>query len=106
MGTRSTVTGVNTIRRWTRTSLRPKGEVQPAERSAGAACAPCHGGARAVSGVVGDSRSGRGGVREGGNGSAADIACPKGSPQGERSEANLPGRDTGNGARQKSAWPP
>ena len=70
IGTRSTVTKVNTIRRQTWTSLLASGEVHPLERSGGAAQMPSHGGTCVTFGVVGDSRSGRG------------CACEDGSPVG------------------------
>jgi len=66
LGTRSTATRVNTIRRRTRTSLRGTGEVDPLETSKGNAHEPRHGGQCVVSCVVGGSRSGRGGAREDG----------------------------------------
>jgi len=78
VGTRSTATQVNTIRRWTRTSPRVKGEVGSPERSGGIAWGPGHGGPHAASGVVGGSRPGRGYAREDGRsaGTGRRKRCP------------------------------
>ena len=82
VGTRSTATRVNTIRRRIRTSLRGIGEVAPLETSKGSAHVPSHGGACAVSRVVGGSRSGRGGARE--DGRPAGAGGRKRHPAGVR----------------------
>ena len=66
IGTRSTATRVNTIRRRTWTSLRANGEVILPEQSGRIARVLGHGGTGVTSCVVGGSRSGRGCVREDG----------------------------------------
>jgi hypothetical protein len=71
VGTQSTATKVNTIRRQTWTSLRAIGEVQAEEKSKANTHEPSHGGSCVASDVVGGSRSGRGCVREDGRSAGA-----------------------------------
>ena len=82
VGTRTTATQVNTIRRRIRTSLRAIGEVGLPDCSGSVAHVPGHGGACVVSGVVGGSRSGRGCVRE--DGRPAGAGRRKRFPAGVR----------------------
>jgi hypothetical protein len=82
IGTRSTATRVNTIRRRTRTSLRASGEVGLPGCSGSAAHVPGHGGTRVVSRVVGGSRSGRGCAGE--DGRPAGAGSRKRLPAGVR----------------------
>ena len=78
IGTRSTATQVNTIRRRTWTSLRANGEVIPLEQFRRNAPVPSHGGTGVMSGVVGGSRSGRG------------CVCADGRPVGAGRRKRLP----------------
>ena len=78
VGTRSTATKVNTIRRQTWTSLRENGEVAAMEQSKVSAHRSSHGGPCVASSVVGGSRSGRGCAREDGRtaGAGSRKRCP------------------------------
>ena len=82
IGIRSTATQVNTIRRRTWTSLRVSGEVGLPGSSERAAHVPGHGGACAMSCVVGGSRSVRGCVSE--DGRSVGAGSRKRHPAGVR----------------------
>ena len=82
IGTRPTATQVNTIRRRMWTSLRVNGEVMLLEPSRSNARVPSHGGTGVTSGVVGGSRSGRGGASE--DGRPAGAGRRKRLPAGVR----------------------
>ena len=82
VGTRPTATKVNTIRLWTWTSLRGTGEVGSPGNTRRTVRVPSHGGTRAISNVVGGSRSGRGGARE--DGRPAGAGSLQGHPAGVR----------------------
>lgn len=80
VGTRSTAIQVNTIRRQPWTSLRAKGEVAIVALAAMDTHGLRHGGSCVASGVVGGSRSGRGGACEDGRpvGAGNRKRCPIG----------------------------
>lgn len=82
VGTRPTATKVNTIRLWTWTSLRCTGEVGSPGNTRRTVRVPSHGGTRAISNVVGGSRSGRGGVCD--DGRPAGAGSLQGFPAGVR----------------------
>jgi hypothetical protein len=97
VGTPSTATKVNTIRRQTWTSLRASGEVQAEEQSKADTHEPSHGGSCVASGVVGGSRWGRGCVRE--DGRTAGAGSRKRLPAEVRTAIRAEKRGNARGAK-------
>ena len=97
LGTRSTATKVNTIRRQTWTSLLANGEVQAKEQSEAEMREPSHGGSCVTSGVAGGSRSGRGCVRE--DGRPVGAGSRKRLPAGVRAAIGAEKRGNARGAK-------